>query len=129
MRKIHSIILVVLLSSIAATAQSTGLSERGVVVLECAAVSFPGGGPPPQPPPEPPALLVIAVTGTPGVPDIVVGQECGLAIGALVNDRFLLHSATPTSPTVPGLGPTPDLLTELSSVQYLFVSKPGMGNR
>ena len=124
--------LVVLL--VASTANSRELENaRQTVVLECALVTTddPAGGPAPFPPPDPameqpdpttPFPQVIAVSGTPGAPQINIGDPCGIAIGELINNGFRLLSATPTSPRLspgPALPPEPN-----SSVQYLFVSKP-----
>ena len=125
-------ILVAALIAFASAAQGTGLANaRQAVVLECATVSPPSGGPIPPPVPMPPTPEVIAVSATPDAPAISIGDPCGVAIGALMNSRFMLLSATPTSPTITadiGLPPPMNVL-DVSSVQYLFVSKPGMGNR
>ena len=118
---------------VASTAESTELDNaRQTVVLECATVILddPGGGPGPIPPPdpamqptEPPRFLgVIAVSGTLDAPTINPGEPCGIAIGKLMNSRFRLLSATPASYGIPGA--TPDIVTNVPSVQYLFVSKP-----
>jgi hypothetical protein len=119
---------------VASTAESAGLwYARQTVVLECGVVAPDDSEPmlPPDPAmasPEPTTLFpqVIAVSGTPDAPAIGIGDPCGIAIGALMNSRFTLLSATPTSPTLPG-GPTPEMGKNVSSVQYLFVSKPGRG--
>ena len=97
-------------------------NARQTVVLEC-------GVPTPEfPPPDfTPLLEVIAVSGTPGAPAISTGEQCADAIGKLMNNRFRLLSATATSPRLPGGEAMPP--TEVSSVQYLFVSKPGHGDR
>jgi hypothetical protein len=126
------LLLAVLL--VANTAESTQVENaRQTVVLECAVVmpDDPGGDPGPMPPPdpamqqlEPTTLLprVIAVSGTPDAPAISIGDPCGIAIGELINNRFRLLSATPTAPMLsPGTALPPE---PVSSVQYLFVSKP-----
>ena len=103
---------------VASTAESTELENaRQTVVLEC-------GVPTPEfPPPDfTPLLEVIAVSGTPGAPAISTEEQCGIAIGKLMNSRFRLLSATPTSTRLPAGEAMP--LTNVSSVQYLFVSKP-----
>jgi len=114
---------------VASTAESTELENaRQTVVLECGVVTpdESGGEPGPMPSPDPtmPQLepTVIAVSGTPGAPQINIGDACGIAIGELMNNRFSLVSATPTSPRLsPGTALPPE---PVSSVQYLFVSKP-----
>ena len=122
---------------VASTAESTELENaRQTVVLECAAVIVmpddPGGDPGPMPPldpamqpPEPTRFLeVIAVSGTPEAPAISPGVPCGIAIGELMNNRFRLLSATPAAYGIPGATPDPDMVTNVPSVQYLFVSRP-----
>jgi hypothetical protein len=120
---------------VASTAESTELENaRQTVVLECGVVmpDDTGGGPGPFPPPEPAMqqleptrfLGVIAVSGTPDAPEISIGEQCGIAIGKLMNSRFRLLSATPAAYGRPGATPDPDMVTNVPSVQYLFVSKP-----
>ena len=116
---------------VASAAESTELEyARQTVVLECA-VGIPAWGSLPLPPPGPamqqsepttPFPEVIAVSGTADAPVISIGDPCGIAIGALMNHRFRLLSATPTSPTI--LGGDPEEPRTVSSVQYLFVSRP-----
>ena len=116
---------------IAGTAESAELGNaRQTVVLECGVVTPESG---PMPPaatitePTTPFPEVIAVSGTPDAPAISIGDPCGIAIGELMNNRFMLLSATPTSPRLslgPALPPT-----NVSSVQYLFVTKSGRGDR
>ena len=121
---------------VASTAESSELEyARQTVVLECA-TDMPGdpcGDPGPMVPPDPamqppepttttPFPQVIAVSGTPDAPVINIGEQCGIAIGKLMNSRFKLLSATPTSTGMPGA--TPDIVMNVPSVQYLFVSKP-----
>ena len=116
-----ALMLVLAVLLVAGTAESAGLrNSRQTVVLECGAVT------PEFPPPDfTPILEVIAVSGTPGAPAISAGDLCAIAIGALMNNRFRLLSATATSPKIPGGEALPP--AEVSSVQYLFVSKPGHG--
>jgi hypothetical protein len=123
---------------VASTAESTELGNaRQTVVLECATVipNDADGEPGPMPPLDPamqpsesaPLLQVIAVSETPDAPEIKIGASCGIAIGELMNNRFGLVSATPTATGMPGA--TPDIVTNVPSVQYLFVSRPGRGGR
>ena len=133
--KRQSVVLMLFLAVllVASTAESTELENaRQTVVLECGVVtpddsgSFPPFDPamqPPEPTTTAPFPQVIAVSGTLDAPVITIGTSCGIAIGELMNNRFRLLSATPTSPSIPG-GPTPEMRTNVSSVQYLFVSKP-----
>jgi len=87
---------------------------------------YPGGDPGPMQSPDPtmPQVepTVIAVSGTPGAPAISPGDPCGIAIGELMKNRFRLVSATPTSSSI--IGGNPPEPRDVSSVQYLFVSKP-----
>ena len=110
---------------VAGTAQAGGFGNaKETVVLDCGiGIIFPPFGDPNPPPPEP-KLLVAAVSGTSGAPGIENGDECGVAIGLLINSRFMLLSATPSGAFPLGLpeGPNP-------AVQYLFVSKPRWGSR
>ena len=132
-RQIAVMMLFLAVLLVASTAESTELENaRQTVVLECAAVMPDDPGP--MPPPDPamqqlePSMLfprVIAVSGTPDAPAISIGDPCGIAIGELMNNRFRLLSATATSPKIPGGEALPP--AEVSSVQYLFVSKPGHG--
>ena len=103
---------------VASTAESGGLgNELQTVVLECGVVI------PDIPPPEfVPIPEVIAVSTTPGAPAINNGDPCAIAIGELINNRFSLLSATPSSELVPGGAA---ITLEVSTVQYLFVSKHG----
>ena len=122
---------------VAGTAESAGLGNaRQTVVLECGVVTpEPENGSEPEPGPMPanttespsPSLEVIAVSGTPEAPAISIGDPCGTAIGELMNNRFRLLSATPTSPALSPGSALP--LTPVSSVQYLFVSWPGFAGR
>ena len=124
------LLLFLALLLVASTAESAELDNaRQTVVLECGILAPDDSEPmlPPDPAIQPtgPATLfpqVIAVSGTADAPAISIGAPCGIAIGELMNNRFSLLSATPTSPMLsPGtaLPPMP-----VSSVQYLFVSKP-----
>jgi hypothetical protein len=102
---------------VAGTADSARSGNaRQTVVLECGGVNV-------EPMPAPPgfnlSLEVIAVSLTSGAPEIITGEQCADAIGKLVNNRFRLLSAT-TTPS--GFG------ERFSTVQYLFVSKPGRGD-
>ena len=131
--KRQSVVLMLFLALlvIASTAESTEVENAlQTVVLECGVLAPDDSGPmlppdPAMPAPEPTTLFpqVIAVSRTPDAPAISIGDPCGIAIGELMNNRFRLLSATPTSPALPG-GPTPEMRTNVSSVQYLFVSRP-----
>ncbi len=96
-------------------------NARQTVVLECGVVP-PEMTPFPPPPPDPPEVIAVSLTS--GAPLIITGEQCAIAIGKLMNNRFRLFSATPTSIGFgePAMGPA------VSSVQYLFVSKPGRGS-
>ncbi len=110
---------------VASTAESTELENaRQTVVLECGVVTPDDFGtmPPPEPTTTTPFPQVIAVSGTPEAPQINIGDPCGIAIGELMNNRFRLLSATPTSSSI--IGGNPPEPRDVSSVQYLFVSKP-----
>ena len=116
------------LLAIASAAQGEQFGHsRQAIVLECGVVP-PQSGPIGMPPPASPSPEVIAVSRSSGAPEISVGNPCGDAIGELMNSRFRLLSATPTSPTILVDLP-PQMPTEVSSVQYLFVSQPGNGDR
>jgi hypothetical protein len=119
---------------VAGTAESAESGNAGqTVVLECATgIPELPGGPimPPDPAMQPPDTTtpfpeVIAVSRTPDAPEINIGEECGIAIGKLMNNRFKLLSATPTKTGM--LGTMPEEFMTVPSVQYLFVSKPGRG--
>jgi hypothetical protein len=120
---------------VASTAESMEFRNAlQTVVLECGVVTPADAGGDPGPIPLDPAmqqleptpfLQVIAFSGTPDAPEFGFGAPCGIAIGELMNNHFRLLSATPTSPMIsPGTALPPE---PVSSVQYLFVSKPGRG--
>ena len=131
--KCQNVILMLFLAVllVPGTAESAGLrNARQTVVLECGVVTPESGSMPPAATtavPTTPFPEVIAVSGTPVAPAISIGDPCGIAIGELMNNRFMLLSATSTSPRIslgPALPPT-----NVSSVQYLFVTKSGRGDR
>ncbi len=128
-RQIVVLMLLLAVLLVASTAESTELENaRQTVVLECG-VGIPAfGSLPPLDPamqqsePTTPFPEVLAISGTLDPPQITIGTPCGIAIGELMNNRFRLLSATPTSPTI--MGGDPAEPRTVSSVQYLFVSKP-----
>ena len=120
-------ILASVLIAVASTAESAGLrNQQDTVMLECSSLlRCTGGGDISPLVCEPTTLEVTVVSATPGAPEINAGDQCSSAIGALVNSRFMLLSATSTTSEIflikedSGAFPTTP-----TSVQYLFVSKP-----
>lgn len=111
---------------VAGTAESRQLgNERQTVVLECGVLP-PDDSTMPPPGQEVVSIpQVIAVSVTSGAPAINKGDPCATAIGELINTRFNLVSATSSSVQTSG---GPAISIEVSTVQYLFVSKPGSGD-